>query len=53
MSHVKFLFCRFWEAVNRKRHDNSSTKKEVSEKLLQRTKRDSFLQVLVETLGRR
>lgn len=40
MSHVKFLFCRSWEAMDKKRHDNYSTKKEVSGMLVQGTKRE-------------
>lgn len=40
MSHVKFLFCRSWVVVNRKRHDNCSTKKGVNEMLVQRTKKE-------------
>lgn len=39
MSHVKFLFCGSWGAMNRKQHDNYSKKKEVSEMLVQRTQR--------------
>lgn len=47
----KFLFCRPWGAMNIKHHDNYSTKKEVSEMLVHRTKENLLPAGVSENFG--